>query len=231
MITDANVAAAVTAEWNQRTEAEYISAVIAQQVTLRLLQLGAPPDLIRDGLRIASDELTHAELSAAVAASASGEAAAPVIDPTAMALPTGEAALGHLIPSIVRFFCVGETIAVPLFRMLRQHCTIPIARSALDRIMRDETRHRQFGWDVLDWILLVGGLSVRDALVAQAPVMLEEVASAYAVTGNGAETETAMSPSAFAWGLAPASDYFSTVSTALAGDVLPRLVARGVLMS
>ena len=55
--------------------------------------------------------------------------------------------------------------------------------------------------------------------------MLEEVASAYAVTGNLAETEPGLSPSALTWGLAPASDYFSTASTALAADVVPRLVA------
>ncbi|HEV8115368.1 MAG TPA: hypothetical protein VGP53_03950 [Acidimicrobiales bacterium] len=229
MITDANVAAAVTAEWNQRTEAEYISAVIAQQVTLQLLQLGAPPDLIRDGLRIASDELTHAELSAAVAASASGEAAAPVIDPAAMALPTGEAALGHLIPSIVRFFCVGETIAVPLFRMLRQHCTIPIARSALDRIMRDETRHRQFGWDVLDWMLLVGGPEVRQQLADQAPVLADQVVQAY--VGEDDRPDAVLHPELAAWGLALPAAYAATATSALAEEISPRFAARGLVLA
>ena len=61
---------------------------------------------------------------------------------------------------IVRFFCVGESVAVPLFRMLRERCSVPIARRALDRVMRDEPRHRQFGWDVLDWLLLGDEVSV-----------------------------------------------------------------------
>ena len=229
MITDANVAAAVAHEWNQRTEAEYISAVIAQQVTLRLLQLGAPPDLIRDGLRIASDELTHSELSAAVAASASGEAASPVIDPAAMAVPAGEGALGSLIPSIVRFFCVGETIAVPLFRMLRQHCTIPIARSALDRIMRDETRHRQFGWDVLDWMLLVGGPEVRQQLADQAPVLVDQVVHAYVVEGD--HPDAVLHPELAAWGLALPAAYAATATSALAEEISPRFTARGLALA
>ncbi len=222
----------ISAEWRRRTESEYTSAAIAQQVTLWLIQLGAPPDLIRDGLGVVADELAHSELSAVVADRAGGSAGAPVIDPGSLVLDDGGDRATALVSSILRFFCIGETLAVPLFRMLHRRCSVPVALRALDRVLRDETRHRQFGWDVLDWTLLVGGLSVRNALVEQAPVMLEEVASAYAfVMGNGVETEAAMSPNVLAWGLAPASDYFSTVSTALAGDVQPRLVARGVLIS
>ncbi len=221
----------ISAEWRRRTESEYTSAAIAQQVTLWLIQLGAPPDLIRDGLGVVADELAHSELSAAVADSAGGTAGAPEIDPGALVLDDGGDRATALVSSILRFFCIGETLAVPLFGMLRRRCSVPVALRALDQVLRDETRHRQFGWDVLDWTLLVGGLSVRDALAELAPVMLNEVASAYAAVDNGAETEAAMSPNVLAWGLAPASDYFSTVSTALAGDVLPRLLARGVLIS
>ena len=219
----------IAAEWRRRTEAEYTSAAIAQHVTLWLIQLGAPPDLIRDGLGVVADELAHSELSAAVADCAGGTAGAPVIDPVSLVLDHGGDRATALVSSILRFFCIGETLAVPLFRMLRQRCSVPIAVRALDRVMGDETRHRQFGWDVLDWTLLVGERSVRDALVKQAPVMLQEVASAYAIIGSVADT--AMSPTALAWGLAPPSDYSSTVSTALVGDVLPRLVARGVLIN
>jgi len=221
----------IAAEWRRRTEAEYTSAAIAQHVILWLIQLGAPPDLIRDGLGVVADELAHSELSAAVADCAGGTTGAPVIDPVSLVLDHGGDRATALVSSILRFFCIGETLAVPLFRMLRRRCSVPIAVRALDRVMRDETRHRQFGWDVLDWTLLVGGRSVREALVKQAPAMLQEVASAYAIIGSGADTEMAMSPNALAWGLAPPSDYSSTVSTALVGDVLPRLVARGVLIN
>lgn len=218
----------VTAEWRRRTEAEYISAAIAQQVTLWLIQLGAPPDLIRDGLRVVGDELDHSELSAEVADCAGGDAGAPVIDPASLILGVGGDPATALVSSILRFFCIGETVAVPLFRMLRRRCSVPVALQALDRVMRDEARHRQFGWDVLDWTLLAGGLPVRDALVDQAPAMVNEVASAYANTSNRNESEAELSPNVLAWGLAPPKDYASTVSTALASDVLPRLAARGV---
>ncbi|MFT3922445.1 MAG: hypothetical protein QM778_07925 [Myxococcales bacterium] len=30
---------------------------------------------------------------------------------------------------------------------------MPVARTALDRILRDEVRHREFGWAPLAWLL------------------------------------------------------------------------------
>ena len=42
----------------------------------------------------------------------------------------------------VEVFCLGETVAVPLFKVLREGCTVPAARRTLDRVLRDEVRHR-----------------------------------------------------------------------------------------
>ncbi len=103
MITEPAVADLVTTEWRRRTEAEYISAAIAQQATLWLIQLGGPPDLIRDGLRIAGDELTHGELSAAVATSAGGDGGPAVIDPATLSLPGGDRPVDRLVSAILRY--------------------------------------------------------------------------------------------------------------------------------
>src|SRR5258706_410275 len=62
----------VRVEWLRRVEAEYRSAAITQQLALWLIQIGASPDLIRAGLRIVSDELTHSEMSHRVYAAARG---------------------------------------------------------------------------------------------------------------------------------------------------------------
>ena len=50
----------VRQQWLMRVEAEYRSAVLTQELTLWLMQAGASPDLIHDGLRIVEDELMHA---------------------------------------------------------------------------------------------------------------------------------------------------------------------------
>ena len=49
----------VREEWRARIAAEYTSAAITQQLTLWLIQAGAPPDLIDAGLAIVADELVH----------------------------------------------------------------------------------------------------------------------------------------------------------------------------
>lgn len=224
---EAAVADVVAAEWRRRTQAEYTSAAIAHQVTLWLIQLGGPPDLIRDGLRIVEDELAHSELSADVMAATGGSFAPPVIDGASLILPGGPDASTALASCIVRFFCVGESVAVPLFRMLRERCSVPIARQALDRVMRDEPRHRQFGWDVLDWLLLGDEEAVVRLATEQLPAVLALVDAAYGAA-PGAPRPTSMGPDVMAWGLAGREEYARTLATCLDKDVFPRFAARGV---
>jgi hypothetical protein len=216
----------VTAEWRRRTVAEYTSAAIAHHVTLWLIRLAAPPDLIRDGLRVVADELAHTELSAEVADAAGGDVTAATIEPASLTLPCDDPVIA-LVSTILRFFCIGETLAVPLFRMLRQRCSVPVARRALDQVLRDETRHRQFGWDVLDWALLAGGPPTLQLVADQTPAMVDEVLSLYA-TRSSDQSDWHLGPEVRAWGLASPIDYASTVSSALVTDVLPRLAVRGV---
>ncbi|MGI8809964.1 MAG: ferritin-like domain-containing protein [Acidimicrobiales bacterium] len=218
----------VVEEWSRRTQAEYASAAIAHEVTLWLIQLGAPPDLIRDGLRVVGDELTHSELSAAVAGAAGGVERPVTINASDVAGFGGGASVNGLGALVLRFFCIGETVAVPLFRMLRSGCTVPVARQALDRVLRDEAAHRQFGWDVLDWLLTTSGEPVRLHLEPLLAPALDDVTRAYASspTGHGSD---ALEPDVAKWGLAPPSAYAATVLEAVRRELLPRFAERDLV--
>jgi len=215
----------VAVEWHRRTAAEYRSAAIASQVTSWLIQVGAPLDLIRDGLQVVDDELTHSELSSEVAAAAGGQAP-PVLESGDLTLPAPNGALVDLSIGLVRFFCIGETVAVPMFRMLRERATVPRCRKVLDIVLRDEARHRQFGWDGLDWLLAAHGPQVSAIVEGALPGILDEARQAYGGLGDG--EKSALPPQAEAWGLAPRSAYAATITQALADDVAPRLQARGL---
>jgi hypothetical protein len=65
---------AIQHEWLRRVEAEYGSAVLTHHLTLWLLQIAAPRELVRMGLQIVEDELVHADLSLAVHQAAGVEA-------------------------------------------------------------------------------------------------------------------------------------------------------------
>src|SRR5688572_1607320 len=176
----------VRQEWRARIAAEYTSAAITQQLVLWLIQAGAPPDLIDAGLAIVADELVHSRMSHEVYTAAGGTAP-PALERDALGLQHTDAALERDILRVaVRVFCLGETVAVPLFRHLRERCTEAVARAALDRILRDEVRHRDFGWDMLDWLLASPiGEQVPMFVAAQLPGMFGELEQSYG-TGNAA---------------------------------------------
>jgi hypothetical protein len=219
-------------EWRARIAAEYTSAAITQHLVLWLIQSGAPPDLIEAGLVIVGDELAHSRMSNDVYVAAGG-AEPPALDRAQLELPRsgGNAPLElDILRTAVRVFCLGETVAVPLFKHLRDDCTQPIARAALDRILRDEVRHRDFGWDLLDWMLATPLAPDVPRLVGDMlPAMFRELEHTYG-TGNTAvaRDDGAMSAEDRAWGLAPPRDYAQILARTIEKEYRPRFAARSV---
>jgi hypothetical protein len=222
----------VREEWRARIAAEYTSAAITQHLVLWLIQAGAPPDLIDAGLTIVADELVHSRMSHEVYLAAGGTMP-PAIVREHLGLARRHDSLERDILAIaVRVFCLGETVAVPLFAHLRQRCSEPTARSALDRILRDEVTHRDFGWDLLDWLCTSSiGDEVPAIIAYDLPAMLRELEASYGI-GNPAiaSDDGEMPDSERAWGLAPPREYAAILAQTLDKDYRPRFAARGVIM-
>lgn len=120
----------------------------------------------------------------------------------------------------VDVFCLGETVAVPLFKVLREGCEVPVARRMLDRVLRDEVRHRDFGWTLLAHLLdLPAAPAIREMLHKELPRMLARLKRGYAPAGA---TEAAMSPEDRAWGLMPAKRYGEILARTVVRDYVPR---------
>lgn len=228
-VSDVAVGSArVRDEWRARIAAEYTSAAITQHLVLWLIQAGAPPDLIDAGLAIVADELAHSRLSHEVYVAAGG-LQPPALERDHLGLVREHPRLEDDILRIaVRVFCLGETVAVPLFRHLREPCTEPQAKAALDRILRDEVRHRDFGWDLLDWLL-----TIDDATSARVtrwlPQMVADLEASYG-TGNDvvATDDGAIDAADRAWGLAPPRDYAEILARTVTRDWIPRFAARDI---
>lgn len=218
----------VRTEWIHRVEAEYRSSVLTQHLTLWLSQSGASPDLILGGLRIAADEIDHADLSMETFIAAGGSGA-PALTRESLAMPVDPSAPLEL--AIARLgvdaFCLGETVAVPLFKNLREHCTVPVARRALNRILRDEVRHRDFGWTLLEW-LLEGPQSgaVRALLTRELPGYFARIRASYAPAhAHGYDT---ISDDDRRWGLMAPARYAEVVRRTFVRDWSPRFARLGV---
>jgi hypothetical protein len=215
------------AEWLRRVEAEYRSAVHTQELTLWLMQIGASPDLIKAGLRIAKDEMHHADLCFRTYALAGGDAG-PTLPRETLKLPrrAGEPLEHDVTRVCVDAFCLGETVAVPLFKRLREGCSAPLPRRVLDRVLRDEVRHRDFGWALLTWLLeLPAGPALRELVLRELPIYFARMRRVYA---SGASKEgTPMDPADRAWGLMAAADYAEVLERTVEKDWVRRFARLG----
>lgn len=215
----------VRTEWLRRVEAEYRSAAITQHLTLWLIQIGASPDLIKLGMRISSDELAHADLSYR-AYGAAGGTQMPHIPRESLQLRRHESDPLELDVArvCVDVFCIGETIAVPLFNKIRAEASVPSARRVLDRVLRDEVRHRDFGWTLFPWLLEHPmHEQIRATIERELPSFFARIRSTYAPPG----ASDRMSSDDRAWGLMPAARYGEVLQRALDRDWVPRFAKLG----
>jgi hypothetical protein len=217
----------VKGEWLRRVEAEYRSAAITQHLTLWLIQIGASPDLIHAGLRIVKDELAHAELShrAFVAGGGSG---APELARESLELsrhPTDALEI-DVARVCVDVFCLGETVAVRLFKELRERCSVPSARRVLDRVLVDEVRHRDFGWSLFEWLLETPcARDVRTTITRELPHYFARVRGLYAPKNA---RHIALAETELAWGLMPLKTYADVLAKTLDKDYVPRFARLGI---
>jgi hypothetical protein len=218
-------------EWLRRVEAEYRSAAITQHLTLWLTQIGASPDLVRAGLRVARDELAHATMSHRVFVAAGGPRdSGPRLARESLELPrTPGASLEDDVTRVcVDVFCLGETAAVRLFKELRQRCDVPVARRVLDRVLRDEVRHRDFGWALLGWLFASpDGERLRALVTRELPASFARIRAMYAPPlppGAGASLPREVTR----WGLMPAARYGDLLRVAFERDYAPRFARLGI---
>jgi len=126
---------------------------VACCATLRaLIEARAPLDLIALASRFPLDELVHVELCARMAMETGGGTEV-VHDPLAMVLDADPdaSALMRAAELVVRFFCVGEALSIPLLRGTWHAARHPLPRAVLSCTVRDEAAHGTFGFTFLDW--------------------------------------------------------------------------------
>jgi hypothetical protein len=214
-------------EWLRRVEAEYRSAAITQHLTLWLMQIGASPDLVKLGLRVAADEMAHSDLSHRAYVAAGGTST-PHISRESLELRRrpNEPLENDVARVCGEIFCIGETVAVPLFKEIREKCVAPSARRCLDRVLRDEVRHRDFGWTLMPWLLeSPAGPSLRALVSRELPGWFARVRSMYAPAA--AQKKSTVADEDRAWGLIAPARYGEILRRTLDRDWVPRFGALG----
>src|SRR6516225_1341011 len=140
--------------WTGAAFQEHRTGLAVSAALRGLFECRAPVDLIAMASRFPLDELVHVELCARMAMELGGgteiqhDPDALIVDPDD-SLPT----LLRTADMIVRFFCVGEALSIPLLRGTWHAARHPLPRAILGRIVRDEAAHGTFGFTFLDWAL------------------------------------------------------------------------------
>jgi hypothetical protein len=140
--------------WTAAAFQEHRTGAACAATLLSLVQARAPLDLIAVATRFPLDEMVHVELCARVAAELGG--ATPLsYEPDEMLGRFGahDEPLMRAAHQVVAFFCVGEALSIPLLHGTWKAAAHPLTRAVLERIVRDEADHGQFGWAFLDWAM------------------------------------------------------------------------------
>lgn len=221
-----NASPLVQREWLRRVEAEYRSAVLTQELCLWLMQIGASPDLIRAGLRIVRDELRHADICHRTFVEAGGQGGPTLARETLHLKRHAEHALEFDVTRVcVDSFCLGETVAVPLFQRLRAGTRVPGPKRVLDRVLLDEVRHRDFGWALLGWLFeLPIGDQLRALVVRELPQYFARMRRAYGAARHAAT----MPDDDRAWGLMPPAEYAEVLERTVERDWVRRFAEHGI---
>ncbi len=153
---------ALAAQWRENGRTEHASVAAFARLTLDLISLGAPPELVVDANRDALDEIRHAQLCFGLARPLS----------TTRILALGQLAVDSLIDGALH-----EGVSARIIAKLARRCEVAAIEVMLKEIAADEGRHARHGWDVVLWCLAEGGEPVARALEGALHSLPKKIAS------------------------------------------------------
>ncbi len=155
---------ALGALWLQRALTEHASIATFAELTLELLALGAPAELLQAAQRAQADELRHALSCFGVAKALLERQIGPGDFPAAARGARGRTHSELAVESL-RDGLLGEGFAAELARTSLGRVAAEL-KSVFEAIAREEADHAELGFQVLEWCLKTGGFTVRAAVSA-----------------------------------------------------------------
>ncbi|MCA9491640.1 MAG: ferritin-like domain-containing protein [Myxococcales bacterium] len=159
----------LAAYWLDAAVLEHASVAAFSRMSLDLLRLGAPPELLVATHRAALDEVEHARLCFSLASAYRGipSSPGPLVLPEAAGSTQADGA-----EALLREGWMGETLAAVDAATRLALARDPAVRAALEVVVRDESEHAALAWRTLRWLLQVDPSAELRARLAD--VMAEE---------------------------------------------------------
>ena len=148
-----DLALAARKSWTLAAYQEHRTGAACAETLQAMIVARVPVDLIAIATRFPLDEMAHVEMCARLAHELGGGTHVE-FDPEHL-IPSPDANLPPVLRAtdcVVRYFCVGEALSIPLLHGTWQAAKHPLVRAVLGTIVRDEAAHGLFGWTFLDWV-------------------------------------------------------------------------------
>jgi hypothetical protein len=165
---DESARAGLAAQWRENARTEHASVGAFAGLTMDLLVLGAPPELLASAHRDGLDEIRHAQMCLALAAAIDGVDRSPAPFPEsrrARVLPRHRVlALARLAVDSLVDGVLHEGVSARTLARLARLAEVPRIRETLAALAADEGRHAAHAWHVVQWCVREGGQPVVLAL-------------------------------------------------------------------
>lgn len=161
--------------WLADARLEHASVAAFARLTLQLMALGAPAELVEESQRASLDEIAHAKACFGMASRYLDGAFGPGTLRLDGAL--SDLGLEALVTSSIDEGCIGETLAAMVAGEQARVALDERVKATFEQIARDESRHAALAWRILYWAL-ERDPSLRDVARRAFDEMLERAASA-----------------------------------------------------
>jgi hypothetical protein len=165
---------------------EHASIAAFAKLSLHLLALGAPPDLVRDAHQAAMEEVDHAQIAFSLASAYGGAPLGPAPFGEAASLSLERTTLAALVEETLMDGCVGETAAAVEAACAAESATAPTVAGALRAIAAEEADHAELGFRIVAWAVRQAREEISPVLVRALAALSAEVDAGPAPAAKGA---------------------------------------------
>lgn len=157
-------------QWLRDGFLEHSSIANFSWLSLQLLALGAPPNLVSRSLEAARDEVRHAQYCFSLNKKYGGDTLQPGNFSEALKNPKGfswarNGKLADLARNSFLEGCLNEGVAASVLNTGAGKISDQSVKKILFEMADDEFRHQELAWDIVKWCLNTGGSVVREVML------------------------------------------------------------------
>jgi hypothetical protein len=175
--------------WLQAGQMEHASVASFARLSLELMAVAAPADLLARSQQAGLDEVHHAQTCFALA----GHYGHRAVGPGALAIGGAlrQPTLAHIAAAAATEGCAWESAAALEARIAAVQATDPALQALLLPIAEDEARHAELAWDIVRWALQAGATAdERNAVRVAVTAALDEASAGLLAAGNAETSAT-----------------------------------------